>query len=37
MPYYYKEMIFACIDLKELIDSQADMNYQSCDIKNDEL
>ena len=37
MPYYYKEMIFAWIDLKELIDSQADMNYQSCEIKNEEL
>ena len=37
MPYYYKEIIFAWIDLKELIDSQADMNYQSCEIKNEEL
>ena len=37
MPYYYKEINFAWIDLKELIDSQADMNYQSCEIKNEEL
>ena len=37
MPNYYKEIIFAWIDLKELIDSQADMNYQSCEIKNEEL
>ena len=37
MPNYYKEIIFAWIDLKELIDSQADINYQNCEIKNEEL
>ena len=33
MPYYFEGIIFAWIDLKELIDSQADMNYQGCGIK----
>ena len=37
IPPYYKEIIYAWIDLKELIDSKADMNYQSCDIKNEDL
>ena len=37
IPHYYKELIFAWIDLKELIDSQADVNYHRCEIKNEEL
>ena len=37
IPAYYKEIIYAWIDLKDLFDSNADMNYQSCDIKNEDL
>ena len=30
---FYEGIIFAGIDLKVYIDSQADMNYQGCGIK----
>ena len=37
MPNYYKEIILAWIDLKELIESKENKTYQSCHIKNEQL